>query len=128
MESTVPAIRRLLRVESLESRAVPTVTSLSGREGGASSATATVLQTIRNDWETGQTDDVIIRNTGPTAMAGWTVEFDADFTVTGLWDARLVSQSGTHYVFKNIANSPKAVIQPHTQITFGFNTSLDPNA
>jgi chitinase len=128
MESAVPAIRRLLRAESLESRAVPTVTSLSGREGGASSAVATVLQVIRDDWGTGQTDDIIVRNTGTSPMRGWTVEFDAEFTVTGLWDARLLSHSGSHYVFRNIPNSPKAVIQPHTQITFGFNTGLDPNA
>ena len=124
----MPAVRCLLRVESLESRAVPTVTSLSGREGGASSATATVLQTIRNDWGTGQTDDIIVRNTGASTMNGWTVEFDADFGLTGLWDARLVSHSGSHYVFKNLPNSSKAVINPRGQITFGFNTSLDPDA
>lgn len=123
----MPAVRRLLDVEPLESRAVPTVTSLSGREGGASSPTAIVLQTIRNDWGTGQTDDIIVRNTGTAPMTGWTVEFDADFAVTGLWDARLVSHTGSHYVFKNIAGSPKAVINPRAQITFGFNTSLDPD-
>jgi hypothetical protein len=117
----------LLNVESLESRAVPTVTSLSGREGGASSANATVLQTIRNDWGTGQTDDITIRNTGTSTISGWTVEFDADFGLTGLWDARLVSHSGTHYVFKSIPGSPRAVINSRAQITFGFNTSLDPD-
>jgi chitinase len=124
----VATLRTFLRVESLESRAVPSTTSLSGRTGGGSSATATVLQLIRNDWGTGQTDDIIVRNTGTSPMRGWTVEFDADFGLTGLWDAQLVSHSGSHYVFKNMPNSPKAVIQPRTQITFGFNTSLDPNA
>jgi chitinase len=101
--------------------------SLSGRTGGASSATATVLQVLRDDWETGQTNDIIVRNTGATAMNGWTVEFNADFAVTGLWDAQLVSHSGSHYVFKNVPNSAKAVIRPRTQVTFGFNTSLDPD-
>ena len=122
----MPAVRRLLNV-SPSNPAVPTVTSLSGREGGESSANATVLQTIRNDWGTGQTDDITIRNTGTSTISGWTVEFDADFGLTGLWDARLVSHSGTHYVFKSIPGSPRAVINSRAQITFGFNTSLDPD-
>jgi hypothetical protein len=83
---------------------------------------------IRNDWGTGQTDDIIVRNTGPAALKGWTVEFDADFVVTGLWDARLVSHSGSHYVFANIPGARNALIGAQRQTTFGFNTSLDPAA
>lgn len=124
----MPALRRLLHVESLESRAVPSTTSLSGRTGEGSNASYTVLQVIREDWGTGQTDDIIVRNSTLSTIKGWTVEFDADFAVTGLWDARLVSHSGSHYVFQYLPGSGKGVIGTKNQVAFGFNTSLDPDA
>ena len=46
--------------------------------------------------------DVTLKNTGTKAIKGWTVEFDADFEITTLWNAEIVSHEGDHYVIRNI--------------------------
>jgi hypothetical protein len=84
-----------------------------------------VTQSIRAQWPDGTTNDITIRNTSSSNINGWKVEFDADFTVTDVWNAQLVSHTGNHYVFQNIPNFWNSVIKPNTEITFGFNTHLD---
>jgi len=95
-----------------------------GGAGGGSNATATVLQVIRSLWPDGSTNDITVRNTGATTVNGWKVEFDADFDVTDVWNARLVDHTGNHYTFANIPNHWATTIKPNSQITFGFNAHL----
>ena len=95
-----------------------------GGTGGGSNSSGSVLQVIRSNWGSGDTNDITIRNTGATNMNGWTVEFDADFNITEIWNAQLVSHSGNHYKISNIPGFWNTVIKPNTQITFGFNTTL----
>jgi hypothetical protein len=97
-----------------------------GGTGGGTSTTGSVLQTIRSQWSNGTTNDITVRNTGTHNMNGWTVEFDADFNITEIWNAQIVSHTGTHYVISNIPNFWNTTIAPNTQIVFGFNTSLNP--
>jgi hypothetical protein len=67
-----------------------------------------------------------IKNTGTGNMSGWTIEFDADFEITQVWNAQLVSHTGTHYVIKNIPGFWNAVIRPgQSLLAFGFNTRFD---
>jgi hypothetical protein len=94
-----------------------------GNIGG--STTGTVGQRIRSSWDTGTTNDITIQNTGNSTMLGWTVEFDAPFTITDVWNAQLVSHAGNHYVFQNIPGLFNAPIKAHLTGLFGFNAMLD---
>ena len=38
---------------------------------------------------------------GSAALNGWTVEFDASFNITSIWNAVIVSHVGNHYVVRN---------------------------
>ena len=55
---------------------------------------------------------------GNQALNGWTVEFDAGFSITNIWNAEIISHVGTHYVIRNASyNGQVAVGQP---ASFGF--------
>ncbi len=71
-----------------------------------------------NDWGTGFTADMTIQNNTTTAVHGWTLEFDFDRDITGIWNAVIVSHVGTHYVIKNAAWNGD--ILPGQIIDFGF--------
>jgi Cellulose binding domain len=94
-----------------------------GNTGG--STTGTIGQRIRSDWGTGATTDVTIQNSGSSTMIGWTVAFDAPFTITDVWNAQLVSHSGNHYVFQNIPGLFNTRIKAGGTATFGFNAVFD---
>jgi hypothetical protein len=98
-----------------------------GEPGGGSGTTGTVLQVIRALWGEGSTNDITVRNTGTRTINGWTVEFDADFEITEVWNAQLVSHGGDRYTFRNIPGHWATTIRPNTQITFGFNAQLAPD-
>ena len=55
---------------------------------------------------------------GATALKGWTVEFDAAFDITNIWNAQIVSHVGNHYVIKNM--SYNGTVGPHQETSFGF--------
>ena len=94
-----------------------------GNTGG--STVGTVLQVVRSNWGAGATTDITVRNTGTRNMVGWTVEFDAPFNITEVWNAQLVSRAGNHYVFRNIPGFWNATIRPNATVTFGFNATFE---
>jgi hypothetical protein len=94
--------------------------------GGGSNSSGSVFQTIRSNWGSGDTNDITVQNTGTSTMNGWTVEFDATFNITDVWNAQLVSHVGNHYKISNIPNFWNSSIKAGNQITFGFNTTLSP--
>jgi chitinase len=53
-----------------------------------------------NGWSSGFNGDVTTTNQGTAAISGWTLEFDLDATITSVWNATIVSQSGSHYVIQ----------------------------
>ncbi|MEI7861719.1 MAG: cellulose binding domain-containing protein, partial [Planctomycetota bacterium] len=69
-------------------------------------------------WATGFNGDMKIKNTGTTAINGWTMEFDMKANVVNIWNAVIVSHVGTHYVIKNTASN--ATIAAGAEISFGF--------
>jgi aryl-phospho-beta-D-glucosidase BglC (GH1 family) len=71
-----------------------------------------------NDWGTGFTADMTIANNTKTAVHGWTLEFDFDRDITGIWNAVIVSHVGKHYIIKNA--DWNADILSGQSITFGF--------
>src|SRR5262249_31984652 len=56
--------------------------------------------TVASNWGSGFTGAMDVGG-GGAALHGWTVEFDASFTITSIWNATIVSHVGSHYVVKN---------------------------
>lgn len=77
--------------------------------------------TVHSDWGSGFSSNLSIQNTGTTAVKGWTLEFDAPFKITELWNAEIVKQEGTRYTIRN--KSWNASIEAGKSISFGFNGS-----
>jgi aryl-phospho-beta-D-glucosidase BglC (GH1 family) len=72
-----------------------------------------------NDWGNGFTGNIVITNTGTAAINGWTLQFDFAATITQVWNAGIVSQTGTHYILKDAGYN--AAIAPGQSVSFGFN-------
>jgi chitinase len=87
--------------------------------GSAYAAGPTATFTKTSDWSSGFTGQYTIANSGASAIAGWTVQFDlpAGTTVGTYWDV-LITQSGNHYTAKN--REYNATVAPGATATFGF--------
>ncbi|MDE1569445.1 Calx-beta domain-containing protein [Aquabacter sp. P-9] len=72
---------------------------------------------VRDDWGAGFVADMKVE-AGPGGLKGWTVEFDAAFTITNIWNAVIVSHVGNHYVIKNA--SWNGTLGAGKQAAFGF--------
>ena len=77
---------------------------------------ATYTQTT--GWGTGFNGDMKLKNTGTTAINGWTMEFDMKANIVNIWNAVIVSHVGTHYVIKNA--DWNGTIAAGAEISFGF--------
>jgi autotransporter-associated beta strand protein len=71
-----------------------------------------------NSWSSGFNGDVTITNQGTAAISGWTLEFDLDATITSVWNATIVSQSGGRYVIQSA--SWNATIAAGASVSFGL--------
>ena len=78
---------------------------------------AMVGYAVASDWGSGFTANVAV-TASTTKLDGWTVEFDAGFTITNLWNAELVSHAGTHYVIRNAGWNGSVAASATT--SFGF--------
>ncbi|GLW28607.1 beta-1,3-glucanase family protein [Actinoplanes regularis] len=85
----------------------------------ASAAAATATLRTVSDWGTGWQDEVVINNTGTSAMTSWKVEFDmpAGATIGSFWDADMTA-SGSHRTFTN--RSWNGAVAVDGKVTFGF--------
>ncbi|MCO6006282.1 cellulose binding domain-containing protein [Actinoallomurus purpureus] len=83
----------------------------------AAANTATFAKT--SDWGSGYQAQFTVTNNGSSAISGWTVAFDlpSGSSVGTYWDA-LLTQSGSHYTFKN--RDYNASIAAGASVTFGF--------
>ncbi|TDT88397.1 chitinase [Azorhizobium sp. AG788] len=78
---------------------------------------AVVDYSVTSNWGAGFTAAMTVE-AGASALSGWTVEFDAGFTITNIWNATIVSHVGTHYVLKNM--SYNASVGAGKDTAFGF--------
>lgn len=94
-------------------RSRPGIESLEGRVV-LSSATFSVLE----NWGSGLTGEIRIENTDSTAVTDWVLEFDYTSSLSSIWDARIVSHAGDHYVIAGASWNPD--IPANGPLTFGF--------
>ena len=64
---------------------------------GANSVTYSVV----DDWGAGHNANMTV-NAGEK-LTGWTVEFDSPAQITNIWNAKITSHVGTHYVISNMS-------------------------
>jgi len=84
---------------------------------------ATVKYTVKDNWGSGFIGNMTVDG-GTSGIHGWTVEFDAGFTITNIWGAEIVSRVGTHYVLRNAAYN--ADVSSGGAVTFGFQATPGP--
>ncbi|MFC5721349.1 glycosyl hydrolase family 18 protein [Streptomyces gamaensis] len=111
----------LLPLAALVGYASPSqATPLSHKPVAAASTTsATAVFAKTSDWGTGYQAAWTIKNTGTTALTGWTVEWDLPATtaVGSFWDA-LITGSGNHYTARN--REYNGTVAPGASVSFGF--------
>jgi endoglucanase len=74
--------------------------------------------TVVDDWGSGFTANVAVKNTGTTAVDTWTLQLKSPVTISNIWNAEIVSHSGDSYVLHNA--SWNRTIAPGQEVTFGF--------
>lgn len=72
----------------------------------------------RSSWSSGYVMDATVKNTGTTAMNGWTLEFELAGDITNIWGAKIVSRTGNRYVIQG--ESWNSTIAAGASATFGF--------
>ncbi|MCM1283057.1 MAG: cellulose binding domain-containing protein [Roseburia sp.] len=73
---------------------------------------------LDSDWGSGFTGTVSITNNSEQVIEDWVLEFDFGREIINIWNGRIESHEGEHYVIKN--NGYNANIPAGTTISFGF--------
>jgi hypothetical protein len=76
---------------------------------------------LSSNWGSGFTASMMLTNTTSNPWNGWTLEFDAAFSITHIWNAEVVSRQGNRYVIRGLHSNTS--VQPGRSISFGFNGS-----
>ncbi|UOY92548.1 glycosyl hydrolase family 18 protein [Ectobacillus sp. JY-23] len=63
---------------------------------------AQVTFTITSDWGTGFNFNVTIKNNSAAPIKNWRLAFDYDGNITQVWDAKIISKTGTRYVLESV--------------------------
>lgn len=98
------APRPRLEIEHLEAREVP--------------AGVVASYAVTQDWGSGFQAQVQLKSQQTTAVSNWRLEFDYAASISNIWDARIVSHVGNHYVIESATwNSTLAA---GGTVSFGF--------
>ncbi|MHC5541428.1 cellulose binding domain-containing protein, partial [Singulisphaera rosea] len=71
-----------------------------------------------NDWGSGLQGQVTITNDEATPLKDWTLSFDYPRQIANLWNASIVSHTGSHYVLNNAGFN--ATIGAGQAVSIGF--------
>jgi cellulase/cellobiase CelA1 len=91
------------------------------RGGYVAPGGVTVGYVPTNAWTDGFTGELTIANARADAISGWTLEFDLDATITTVWNASLVSRTGSRYVVT--AAAWNSTVAGGGSTSFGFQAS-----
>ena len=86
--------------------------------GHSVSAAITATTRVDNDWGSGLTGTVVLRNTGSAPVSNWSVTVTMPATISSIWNAAIVSRSGSSNVVKPA--SWNATIPAGGKVEFGF--------
>ena len=82
--------------------------------------TSSVSYVVKDNWGSGFVAAVTVA-AGSTALSGWRVEFDSPAQIGNIWNAEIVSHTGTHYVVRNATWN--AGVAAGQTVEFGFQAS-----
>ncbi len=106
--------------ESLE---VPKVFEICSQRTDKAENEYIVSLNVTNDWGTGFTGEIKIQNLSSEPIEAWRLNFDANFTIEDIWNARLVSADENSYCIANdVTTTPIAANETKT---FGFKASKE---
>ena len=86
--------------------------------GHHASAAITATTRIDNNWGSGLTGAVVLRNTGAAPVSNWSVTVTMPATISSIWNAAIVSRQGNSSVVKPAAWTAK--IPAGGTVEFGF--------
>jgi chitinase len=86
--------------------------------GQSVSAAITATTRVDNDWGSGLTGTVVLRNTSGVPVNNWSVTLTIPATISSIWNAAIVSRSGNSSVVKPAGWN--ATIPAGGKVEFGF--------
>lgn len=97
----------------------PTNYELIGKLSDISIEDYAVGYMLVSDWGSGFSAAISIGNRTERAIEDWVLEFDFEREITELWNGKIDSHEGNHYVIKNADYN--SIIDANAAITIGFN-------
>jgi cellulase/cellobiase CelA1 len=85
------------------------------------STTVGATFTTREDWGSGFTMDVKVKNLTTTTTGSWRVTFELDATIVNIWNAVILSRVGNVYTIESA--SWNGSLAPGSATSFGFQAS-----
>ncbi len=73
---------------------------------------------VTSTWASGYQATLTLNNGQSTAVANWQLGFDLNATISSIWDAKVVSHVGTHYVIAGLAYD--ATLPGSGSLSFGY--------
>lgn len=73
---------------------------------------------VVSDWGSGFTGQVTVHNSGTANLEDWVLQFDFPYAINSIWNAKVKSHSGNHYVVEHMDYN--RVIAAGGSVSFGF--------
>lgn len=102
----------------------PTPTGGSTSDGSTTpsdTANAVFQFAVSQDWGSGFGADITVTNQSGTKIDQWRLEFDFNHNIDSIWNARIISHAGNHYVIGDAGWN--ALLAAGGTVSFGFNGS-----
>lgn len=77
-----------------------------------------VEYSVLNEWDSGQTVEIKVTNTGDDSILNWAVKYDAQGEISNLWNAAVYDNQGEDYIIKNSGWNYE--IAPGQTVNFGY--------
>lgn len=101
----------------------PTPTPSAGSTSIATFPQGIATFSVTSDWGNGFNGQVVILNTSGQTLTNWTVTFQMSPVISTIWNASIVSHTGTSYTMNASAYAWNNTIAPGASATFGFTAS-----
>ena len=96
----------------------PAPLAAEGLETRALLAAVVADYAVSGDWGSGFQGGITLQSQEAAAVENWTLSFDYDATISSIWDAKVVSRSGSTYTVQGAAWNN--TLAPGAKISFGF--------